>query len=163
MPTTRRRKSSLGADIRGDTSAPAMSTMDINKSAPLSDITEQPQVCSILPHTVKPNFLTHSRTLIGGRFYEIRQISPQASKVTFFTRSVQGCSSQTHMAYTIAYPGRPTLWVRDKSQRIESVALRALFVLPPRTEISWRTCDVRQRKERFCIRCFLHCRPLIHT
>jgi hypothetical protein len=112
MPTTRR-KSSLGADIRGDTSAPAMSTMDMNKSALLSDITEQPQVCSILPHIAKIDTRIYSRILIGDRFYKIRQTSPQASKVTFFTQSFQRFSPQAHMAYTFDYHNGPTLRVRD--------------------------------------------------
>lgn len=53
-----------------------MSTMDMNKNAPLSDITEQPQVCVFCRTLPKANSQTNRHILIGARIREVREISP---------------------------------------------------------------------------------------
>jgi hypothetical protein len=50
-----RSKSSLGVDIRGDTSAPAMSTMSADIDSPISPILEQFQVCDFPAQPVHEN------------------------------------------------------------------------------------------------------------
>jgi hypothetical protein len=113
MARPRGKSSSLGEDIRGDTSAPAMSTM--NEVSPTDADTSKWEKVWLLATRVLLSCLSAGCLLFPGAPALFRREAPEAAceapQTSFVAASLQRYVPETHMAPTPPHPDRPSVRV----------------------------------------------------
>ena len=149
MPRPRRKSSNLGADIRGDTSAPAMSTMSIGDQGQ-PEMLNHKQVRTRLEIKREISYRISQLIfswLFSGRWPtgipgKGRETSFKTTKSQIRTQATEGACPETHMADPARTAAPLALRVRCQPDRVESPAQRHLPLLSPTAKIHWGSSDV---------------------
>lgn len=114
-------------DIRGDTSAPAMSTMNNAASPTVSEsfeFPEQAQVGYLHPygHCLSPVWLNVSFSPIGTPEHlarQDRQTALETAQRTFYPPPIERPMSKTHMALATCYVDSPPIRLRCEPDPVQ--------------------------------------------